>query len=246
MSATNADRVSPGPQWLVVSRLLATEGMRALLSATVVMAGFALCFFLVARSQGWGFAEASDDMLFGVVADQRSVVFVVTSGWLPIAIGTAAIIVSIVLTATRTRLLISVGLTRHAITVGTAVMAVTLVSYAVLVGGIVTLFLGPSALAGYLGADGADVTNLLVTGTSSLVLGVVAAIVVTVLFLRWSWWVGVLVLMAFGLTRLAILLSGVAGVFDTRAWTEVPWGLWLFTAALGVAYWAMMRRLPVR
>ncbi len=240
-ATTTNDRVSPVPQWLTVATLLTKEGMRGLLSATGVMAAVAVGFYLFARSQGWDLVQSRDDVLFGVVADQRSVVVVVASGWLPIAIGMAAIIISVILTATRTRIFISVGLTRHAITVGTALTAVVLMTYTVLVGGIVTLFLGPSAVAEFLGAGGINATSLMVVGASNLALGMVGAVSVTVLFLRWRWWVGVC---ASAVLALSLAFTGGLGVLNAGP-AAVPWGLWLLTAALGVAYWAMMRRLPV-
>lgn len=242
MTATTTDRVSPVPQWLTVATLLTREGMRGLLSATGVIAAVAVCFYLLARSQGWDFVQSRDDVLLGVVADQRSVVVVVASGWLPIAIGTAAIIISIILTATRTRMFIGVGLTRHAITVGTALTTAVLMIYTVLVAGIFTLVLGPTAVAEFLGAGGADTTSVMVIGASGLALGMVGAVAVTVLFLRWRWWVGVCVS---ALLALILAFAGALGLLDPGP-AAVPWGLWLLTAVLGIAYWAMMRRLPVR
>lgn len=243
MSAMSTDRRTTAPQWRVVTTLLATEGLRAMVSATAVMVAVALLFYAVARSLGWEFVEARSDVMLGVVADQRSVVVVVASGWLPVAVSTAAIIVAIVLTASRTRMFVSAGFTRRAIMSGTAVTLVLLVAYALVVGAIVTLVLGPSATAGYLGAEGAQGSSLVANGVSGLAFGVVGAVAVTVLFLRYVWWVGVLVLATLSLL---LTVTGAAGALDAVSSSAFPWVLWALTALLACAYWAMMRRLPVR
>ncbi|MGB7449035.1 MAG: hypothetical protein WA892_07900 [Ornithinimicrobium sp.] len=226
-----------------MSKLLATEGLRAMLSATAAMAAVAMALYGLARFLGWEFVEARDDVMLGVVADQRSVVVVVTAGWLPVAISTAAIVVAIVLTASRTRMLISAGLTRRAIMLGTGVTLVVLLAYALVMGALITLFLGPPATAGFMGAESTEASSLLANGVSGLALGLVGSVTVTVLFLRWTWWVGVLVLVPLCIT---LSFTGAVGALEAVGSVGLPWMLWAVAGVLAFAYWAMMRRLPVR
>ncbi|MGB3186997.1 MAG: hypothetical protein WBG36_14285 [Ornithinimicrobium sp.] len=245
MNTTQTERRPQTPsQWLVVAKLLGVEALRGLLSATAVIVGVALAMYVLGRRLGWQFIEApGGEATLGVFVNGQSVAVVGAAGWVPIAVGTAAIVMGIVLTATRTRTLISVGITRRAIVVGTAVTLAGIVIYTLLVAALVTLVIGPAIAVEFLGGDGSDPTAVIASETSSLILGVVGGAAVTVMFLRWPWWVGVLALAALSITLSA---AGAGGALDRASAAGLPWIFLAFAVLLAVAYWAMMRRLPVR
>ena len=245
MNAIQSTQPRPVPlQWLVVAKLLGVEALRGLLSSTAVIFGVALAMYLLGLRLDWNFIGAPDgEASVGVIVDGQSVAVVGAAGWVPIAVGTAAIVIGIVLTATRTRILISVGMTRGAIVAGTAVTLAGIVVYALLVAALVTLVLGPSVVVEFLGGDGSDPTVALATQMSSSILAVIGGVAVTVMFLRWPWWVGVLALVWLSITLSA---AGAGGALDGASPASLPWILLACAALLGVAYWAMMRRLPVR
>lgn len=231
-------------QWLVVTRLLAGQALRSLLVVTGILIAVSLVLYGLGRQFGWRFIEATqDEVSVGVIADQDSVSMVVSAALIPLGLSLAAIVVVAVLVATRTRLLITVGLTRHAIPLGTAATMLLAAAGVLLVTAVVVALLGTSAAFELIGADRSEGATVVATGVSGLAVGLLGGVTVTVLFLRWPWWIGVLVLA--GLSIGLSVVGSTVGLGEASP-PEVSWTRFAVATILAFAYWAMMRRLAVR
>lgn len=245
-----ADRPHRPAQWAVMARLLSAEAVRSLLTATVVMLAVLLVATLVARWQGWQLVEMTETELplFEVAVDADGVTVIASLLLLPAAVAIGALVMAVVLAA-RTRVYVATGATRRAVATGHLLTVLVMTGYTLLVTDVVLLVLG-DGLEGarqLLGADGSgEVALLTVRALAAVVLALVAASAFTVAFLRWPWWVGVVVLALF-LTVLPLLLLLVPALGEAVDAASAWWGWELVWAAVATAaYWWVMRRVPVR
>lgn len=163
------------------------------------------------------------------------------------SVAIAAVVHQIVLTCL-TRVLVAAGATRRSVAVGLGVTAVFHVLYVTAVTVAVLLVIGRNVdgARSLLSADSAaDLAVLTAQAAGSVAVGLVAAMAVTALFLRWPWWVG-----AIGLT----LAFAVLPALTRLLWPEVgsllaqPTAWWgsqlLLTLVCAGAFWWLLRRVP--
>lgn len=232
-----------------MARILVPEAMRSLLITTGVMLVVLAVGTLIARWRGWQLVEMTQADLaqLEVVVGTDGVTIVASLFLLPAAVGIAALVMAIVLAA-RTRVYVATGATRGAVAVGHLLTILVMTAYTLLVTAVVLLVVGAAGARELLGADGAgDLVLLGLQALGSILLALTASSAITVLFLRWPWWVGTGVLiLAFVVlpTVAALLLPGAPDVI-TRVTGWWGWDLALAVLATSV-YWWLIRRVPVR
>ena len=238
-------------QWALMARMLTADALRSLLSATGVMLLILVVGALIARWQGWELVEMTeaDAIRLEVVADGDGVTIIASLFILPAAVAITSVVMAIILAA-RTRVYVAAGATRRAVAIGHLMTALVATAYTLLVTAVVLLVVGrgfDGALE-LLQADRAgDVAVLTLRAVGAVLLAVMAASAITVVFLRWQWWVGVgLLVLLFTVLPVffVFLLPSVAEVLDAAS-TWWGWDLACAVLATG-AYWWIIRRVPVR
>ncbi|MFK5634093.1 hypothetical protein [Ornithinimicrobium sp. LYQ103] len=250
-STTSAARDARPAQWVVMTRLLASDAMRGLLTATGVMLVVLAVGSLIARWQGWQLVSMTDTDMVGieVVAGQDGVTLVASLFLVPMAVAIAAAVMAVVLAA-RTRVFLAAGATRRSVATGQLVVLVVMTLYVLAVTAAVLLVVGrgTDGALDLVGADGGAGAAVLVVRATGVVLGALTAgSLITALFLRWPWWVGV--------GALLLVLVVVPGVVEV-VWPALAdvvqqrfdwWGLDLAAALVtAVVYGLVLRRVPVR
>lgn len=258
MSATPADRTATPTarrrrpaQWAVMTRMLVPEAMRGLLSMTAVVLFFLAVAALVTRWLDWQVVGTTETDVVGleVIAGPDGVAVVASLFILPAAGAVGAVVMAVVLAA-RTRVYVATGATRRAVAVGLLITALVMTGYALLLTAASLLVVG-RGLDGareLLRADGAgDLALLSLQALGSVLLAVVAASAITVLFLRWPWWVGtgalILILGVLPLVTVVLLPALAQALTTASAWWG--WDLALAVLATGVFWW-IISRVPVR
>ncbi|WP_131104605.1 hypothetical protein [Ornithinimicrobium sufpigmenti] len=250
-TTSSARRDGHPAQWAVLARLLSAEALRSLLITAGVMLVVLVVGSLIARWRGWRLVSMTEPSLvtIEVVADADGVTLIASLFMLPAAVGIAALVMAIVLAA-RTRVYVATGATRRNVALG-HLLTVLVMTACVLLAAVVVLLVvgrGPEGARELLQAGSArDVALLSVRGLGAVVLALTAGSAITVLFLRWPWWVGVGILtLLFVVLPLVtrFLLPEVAEAV-TAASARWGWGLAGAVVAAGV-YWWLMRRVPVR
>lgn len=258
MSATPADRTATSTarrhrpaQWAVMTRMLVPEAMRSLLSMTAVVLFFLAVAALVTRWLDWQVVGMTETDVVGleVITGPDGIAVVASLFILPAAGAVGAVVMAIVLAA-RTRVYVATGATRRAVAVGLLITSLVMTGYALLLTAVSLLVVG-RGLDGareLLQADGAgDLALLGLQALGSILLAVVAASAITVLFLRWPWWVGTgALILVFGVLPLltVFLLPSLTQALETAS-TWWGWDLALAVLATGVFWW-IIRRVPVR
>lgn len=247
-----AGRPARPAQWTVMARLLTVEAMRSLLITTGVMLVVIAVGTLIAHWQGWQLVEMTEvnRLRLEVIVDSEDGVTIIASLFLlPAAAAIAAVVMAVVLAA-RTRVYVATGATRRAVAVGHLLMLLVMTAYVLLTTAVVLLVVG-GGLGGAMelvGVDGAgEVALLSVRALGAVPLALTAASAITVLFLRWSWWVGVglLVLLFTVLPGMFVFL--LPSIADALAAASTWWGWDLSVGVLASgAYWWIIRRVPVR
>lgn len=232
------------PQWVSMSRFFLGHALSTMLWTT----GVTLAIAVIGASLGWQVE---------VIVDSDSSIIGLKSGgddalnlWLLLVVASvaiAAVVHQIVLTCL-TRVLVAAGATRRSVAVGLGVTAVFHVLYVTAVTVAVLLVIGRNVdgARSLLSADSAaDLAVLTAQAAGSVAVGLVAAMAVTALFLRWPWWVG-----AIGLT----LAFAVLPALTRLLWPEVgsllaqPTAWWgsqlLLTLVCAGAFWWLLRRVP--
>lgn len=256
MTATSADASTSAapprgrPQWVSVTRLLASEAMTNLLWATGVMLVIVAVGSLIAWWRGWQLVVETDvdALTVGVTGDADGVRVVMSLFIVVLAVGIAAVVNQIVL-ASRTRVLVASGATRRSVAIGLLGTLVAMVVYVLVVTALVLLVVGQGATGAMTvtGAEGgAELARAAVQGAAVLALSMAVGTAIAALFLRWPWWVGTVALTLFFMVlpwAVELVVSDVAPLTAVRGW----WGAELLAAALAAGvYWLIARRIPVR
>jgi hypothetical protein len=236
-------------QGAVTARFLVRQGLVQLLGVTAVMLVLLTLWYAVARWRGWTIVTETDadGWMFAVTAEPGQVTAVVSLLLVPAGVAVASFVVAIVLAATYTRMMISAGATRASVATGqlAAVLAMTLylvvlTALALVIGG------GAAIIPELLGAqDSGEVGGLAFRGLGTVLLWLVGGVAIATIFLRWPWWVGVgvLVLVFWGVPLLSALVPPVGAVLGSLFAPAVSH--LVLAVALALAYWLMVRRVPV-
>lgn len=257
MTATSADAPSTPaapprerPQWVALTRLLASEAMTNLLWATGVMLVVIAVGSLIAWWRGWQLVVETDvdAVTVGVTGDGDGVRVVLSLFIVVLAVAIAAVVNQVVL-ASRTRVLVAAGATRGSVAAGLLGTLLAMVVYVLVVTAVVLLVVGQGVTGAMTvtGAEGtAELAGAAVQGAGMLALSMAVGTAIVALFLRWPWWVGTIVLTLFFLAFpwvVGLVISDVAPLTAARGW----WGAELLAAALAAGvYWLIARRIPVR
>ncbi|MGD8201042.1 hypothetical protein ACQE98_10300 [Ornithinimicrobium sp. W1679] len=250
--ATSTGLRPPRPaQWAVLTRMLLGAAMNSLLITTGVVLACLAVGVLVARWRGWQLVGMTETDMVGleVIADGDGVTLVASLFILPVAVGIASVVMAVVLAA-RTRVYVATGATRRAVATAQLLTVLGSAAYVLLVTAVVLLVVGrgPDGALALLQADGAgDVAILGVSALGAVLLGMAGATMITALFLRWPWWVGVglLLLLFVVLPPVTTFLLPAVGAAVDRA---SGWWGWDLSVAVVVAalFWWILRRVPVR
>lgn len=259
--ATSTGPRPPRPaQWVVLTRMLLGAAMNSLLITTGVVLACLAVGVLVARWRGWQLVGMTETDMVGleVIADGDGVTLVASLFILPVAVGIASVVMAVVLAA-RTRVYVATGATRRAVATAQLLTVLGAAAYVLLVTAVVLLVVGrgPDGALALLQADGAgdllqadgagDVFTLGVRALGAVLLAMAGATMVTALFLRWPWWVGVglLLLLFVVLPPVTTFLLPAVGAAVDRA---SGWWAWDLSVAVVVAaiFWWILRRVPVR
>ncbi|MGC5585004.1 hypothetical protein [Ornithinimicrobium sp. W1665] len=256
-TSTAAPATSTGPraprpaQWAVLTRMLLGAAMNSLLITTGVVLACLAVGVLVARWRGWQLVGMTETDMVGleVIADGDGVTLIASLFILPVAVGIASVVMAVVLAA-RTRVYVATGATRRAVATAQLLTVLGSAAYVLLVTAVVLLVVGrgPDGALALLQADGAgDVATLSVSALGAVLLGMAGATMITALFLRWPWWVGVglLLLLFVVLPPVTTFLLPAVGAAVDRA---SGWWGWDLSVAVVVAalFWWILRRVPVR
>lgn len=251
LSTASVRDVSGTWQRAAMTRLLLRDAMSYLLSATLWLLLVLAVGGLIARVLGWELIAEQDleTLRLEVMADEDGVRIIGSLFALVIAAGVAAVVIPVVLAA-RTRVYVAAGATRRSVAVGQLVTVAVVCAYVLVLAAVVLLVAG-RGVGGAMALVGAyDAGELMVVAlraTASLLLAMLAGSAIAVMFLRWPWWVGTLVLAALFLIAPVAVAWGwptFAGrTDDVTAWWAFDLGLALLAAGL---YWLILRRVPVR
>ncbi|MDO5739845.1 MAG: hypothetical protein Q4P07_06820 [Ornithinimicrobium sp.] len=250
-SPLTRDSLARPRQWTSMTRLLLPDAARSLLIATVVMLALLATTTLFAWWRGWELVTMTDTDVIGVevAAGKDGVTLVASLFLMPVAAGVAAVVMAIVLAA-RTRVFLAAGATRRSLATAHLVTLLVMMLYVLAVTAVVLLVVGrgtDGALDLVIAGGGADAVLLVAAAAGSVLMALVGASLITAIFLRWPWWVGVGALAVVIVLLPAVVEVAWPALADTVGRLMDWWGFNLVAVVPTAAiYWLVMRRMPVR
>lgn len=254
MTTTTASGATTGPtstrrpQWRTVTTYLLRRAAEPMLWALGVMVVVSVVLAVAAHQLDWRYEVVGDGTFFGieVVGDDVTV----SGPFGPVAMAMAqtffvlagtALVMAVVLPAVHVRALLVSGATRRSVTIGLLLVLAALTASVAALLALIAVSGGRDGMAGWLLTD----EGLLLSRVAMILLVLAAllatASAVTLVFLRWSWWVGTIVagLVLVGLAWASVVVVGGSGLWQVVAPSALLVGGLAATVLL-------LRRMPAR